>query len=121
MFLGRGTRIKGGVVIHGPTVVRPFTIIDNRAHIDRCIIWRNAYIGEDVELRGAIIGTKCSLKRRAVVFEGPPGDDLSQNGHSSERQSLASKEAEAGATCAKPGLGAQAKRNCLGDSASRDW
>lgn len=70
IFLGRGTRIKSGVVIHGPTVVRPFSIIDDRAHIDRSIIWRNAYIGEDVELRGAIIGKRCNLRPHAVVWEG---------------------------------------------------
>lgn len=70
VFLGAGVRVKGGVVINGPSVVHPFSIVDERAHIDRSIIWRNAYIGEGVELRGAIIGARCSLNRRAVVFEG---------------------------------------------------
>jgi mannose-1-phosphate guanylyltransferase/phosphomannomutase len=70
IYLGTGVRIKGGVVVHGPSVIRPFTIVDNRAHIDRSIIWRNAYIGEGTELRGAIIGRRCSLKSQSVVFEG---------------------------------------------------
>ena len=70
IYLGAGVRIKGGVVIHGPTAIRPFTIVDNRAHIDRSIIWRNVYIGEGVELRGAIIGRRCSVKSQAVIFEG---------------------------------------------------
>ncbi len=70
IFLGSGVRIKSGVVIHGPAAVLPFTIVDERAHIDRSIIWRNAYIGEGVELRGAIIGSRCGLNRRVVVFEG---------------------------------------------------
>jgi mannose-1-phosphate guanylyltransferase/phosphomannomutase len=70
VYLGTGVRIKGGVVINGPAAVDRFTIVDDRAHIDRSYIWRNAYIGEGVELRGAIIGARCSLNTRAVVFEG---------------------------------------------------
>jgi mannose-1-phosphate guanylyltransferase/phosphomannomutase len=70
MFLGDEVKIKGGVVIHGPTVIRDYTVVDDRAHIDRSIIWRNTYIGEGVEVRGAIIGRQCSVKSRAVLFEG---------------------------------------------------
>jgi mannose-1-phosphate guanylyltransferase/phosphomannomutase len=119
IFLGRGTRIKGGVVMHGPTVVRPFTIIDNRAHIDRSIIWRNAYIGEDVELRGAIIGRKCSLKSRAVVFEGAVlGDECTVGERAVIHPNVKvwpSKEVEAGATLRTSLVwGAQAKRNLFG-------
>lgn len=70
VFLGYGVKIKGGVVIHGPATIRDYTVVDNRAHIDRSIIWRNSYIGEGVEIRGAIIGRQCSLKSKTVVFEG---------------------------------------------------
>lgn len=70
IFLGRGVRVKSGAAIQGPTVIRPFTIVEQRARVDTSIIWRNAYIGEDVEVRSAIVGRKCSLKSRAVVFEG---------------------------------------------------
>lgn len=70
IFLGNGVRIKSGAVVHGPAAIHPFTIIDERAHVDRSIIWRNAYIGEGVELRGVVIGARCSLNTRAVVFEG---------------------------------------------------
>jgi mannose-1-phosphate guanylyltransferase/phosphomannomutase len=76
IYLGDGVEIKGGVVVHGPSVVRDFTIVDNRAHIDRSIVWRNSYIGEGTELRGAIVGRQCSLKSKAVTFEGAViGDD----------------------------------------------
>jgi len=70
IYLGPGVKIKGGVIVHGPSVVRNYTVVDANAHIERSIVWRNCYIGEGVELRGAIIGRQCSLKSKAVVFEG---------------------------------------------------
>ena len=77
IYLGEEVKIKGGVVIHGPTVIRDYTILDNRVRIDRSVIWRNCYIGEGVELHGGVIGQQCSLKSRAVVFEGAViGDNI---------------------------------------------
>jgi mannose-1-phosphate guanylyltransferase/phosphomannomutase len=70
IYLGEEVQIKGGVIIHGPTVVRDYTIVDNRVHIDRSIIWRNSYIGEGAEIRGAIVGRQCTIKNKAVLFEG---------------------------------------------------
>ncbi|MGD8792831.1 MAG: mannose-1-phosphate guanyltransferase, partial [Anaerolineae bacterium] len=70
IYLGNEVKIKGGVIIHGPTVIRDYTIVDNRAHIDRSIVWRNSYIGEGAEIRGAIVGRQCTIKSRAVLFEG---------------------------------------------------
>jgi mannose-1-phosphate guanylyltransferase/phosphomannomutase len=70
IFLGHGVKIKGGVVVHGPTVIRDYNIIDTRATIDRSIIWRNSYIGEQAELRGAIVTRQSNIKSRAVLFEG---------------------------------------------------
>jgi mannose-1-phosphate guanylyltransferase/phosphomannomutase len=70
IFLGEEVKIKGGVIIHGPSVIRDYTIVDNRVHIDRSIIWRNCYIGEGAEIRGAIVGRRCTIKSRAVLFEG---------------------------------------------------
>src|SRR5581483_2280703 len=70
IYVGRGARIKSGAVIHGPSVIRAHTTIDSRAHIDRSIIWQNGYIGQGVELRGAIVATRTSIGERAVVFEG---------------------------------------------------
>lgn len=70
IYLGYGVKVKGGVVMHGPTAIRDYSVVDNRAHIDRSIVWRNSYIGEGVELRGAVVGRQCSLKSKTVVFEG---------------------------------------------------
>lgn len=70
IFLGQEVKIKGGVVIHGPAVIRDYTIVDNRARVNRSVIWRNCYIGEGAEVHGAVVGRQCSLKARARVFEG---------------------------------------------------
>lgn len=70
VFLGHGVKIKSGAIIHGPTAIRDYAVVDSRATIDRSIIWRNSYIGERAELRGAIVMRQCNIKSRAVLFEG---------------------------------------------------
>lgn len=70
IYLGHGAKVKSGAIIYGPSVIRDYTIIDSRATIDRSIIWRNSYIGERAELRGAIVLRQCNIKSRAVLFEG---------------------------------------------------
>ncbi len=102
IYLGEGVQIKGGVLVQGPSVIRDYTVVDNRAHVDRTIVWRNSYIGEGVELRGAIIGRQCRIKSRAVVFEGAVVGDVSAVGERAiihpEVRIWPSKEVEAGAT-----------------------
>lgn len=119
VFLGSGVQIKGGVVIHGPTVVRPFTIIDSRVHIDRSIVWRNSYIGEGAELRGAVIGERCNLKSKSVVFEGAVVGDECTVGEGAvihpDVKIWPNKEVEAGATVKSSLIwGAQARRSLFG-------
>jgi len=70
VYLGHGAKIKGGVIIHGPSAIRDYAIVDERATIDRSLIWRNSYIGERAELRGTIVMRQCNIKSRAVLFEG---------------------------------------------------
>ncbi|RME43964.1 MAG: NDP-sugar synthase, partial [Chloroflexi bacterium] len=70
LFLGEDVKIKGGVIIRGPAVIRNSTVVDNWAHLDRSIVWRNAYIGEGAEIRGAIICRQVNIKSKAVLFEG---------------------------------------------------
>jgi mannose-1-phosphate guanylyltransferase/phosphomannomutase len=70
LYLGNEVKIKGGVVIHGPAVIRDYTIVDNRVQIERSIVWRNCYIGESAEVRGAVISRQCNIKAKSVLFEG---------------------------------------------------
>ncbi len=102
IFLGRGVKIKGGAIIHGPTVVRDYTVVDSHAHVDRSIIWNNCYLGEGDDLLGGLTGRQCSLKRKAVVFEGSVIGDSSVIGEGAiihpNVKIWPEKEIEAGAT-----------------------
>ncbi|HEX6798156.1 MAG TPA: mannose-1-phosphate guanyltransferase [Ktedonobacterales bacterium] len=70
VWLGHEARVKDNVMIHGPSVVGPYTIVDDRAQIDRSVVWSNSYIGERAELRGALVGGSTHIKSKAVMFEG---------------------------------------------------
>ena len=70
VFLGKGVKIKDNVVVQGPSIIGDYTVLDSRSHVDRSIIWRNSYVGERVEIRGAVICRQCRLKSNAAVFEG---------------------------------------------------
>ena len=119
IYLGDGVKIKGNVVIRGPSVIRNYTIVDNRAQVDRSIVWRNSYVGEGAELRGAIVCRQCSIKSNAVIFEGAVVGD---NSTIHERAIIhpnvkiwPGKEVEAGATVKSSIIwGAQGRRVLFG-------
>jgi len=70
VFLGDNVRIKAGARVQGPTVIRDDTVVHERASISRSILWRGCYVGEDVEVNGAIISKQCVLRRGAHVHQG---------------------------------------------------
>jgi len=70
VYLGNAVQIKNGAVIRGPSVIRDYAVIDTEAQIDRSVLWRNCYIGERVQISGAVVLRQCSLKASATVFEG---------------------------------------------------
>jgi len=70
LYLGDGVRIGGGAQIVGPTVLRDAVVVDSGAYIEGSIVWRNSYVGERAELRGAIVGRQCALKSGVILEEG---------------------------------------------------
>ena len=70
IYLGNEVKIKSGVRVYGPAAIRDYTVVDNYTLVERSVIWRNNYVGESCEVRGAIIGRECSLKPKVVIFEG---------------------------------------------------
>jgi len=119
IYLGTGVKIKSGAIIHGPTVINDYSVIDRYAHIERSVVWRNCYIGESVELRGAIVGQQCSVKRKSVIFEGGVVGDASVIGEGAMIHPGVKiwprKEVEAGATVHSSVIwGAQARHVLFG-------
>ncbi len=119
IYIGHGAKIKGGVIINGPSVIRDYTIIDARAKIDRSIIWRNSYIGERAELRGAIVLRQCNIRSRAMIFEGAVIGDGVQIGAGAVVQPNVkiwpSKEVDEGATITSSIIwGSQGRRVLFG-------
>ncbi len=70
IYLGRDSKVRAGAIIHGPSLIGSYTIVDERAQVDRSIVWNNSYIGDRAELRGAIVGSSTNIKSKAVMFEG---------------------------------------------------
>ncbi len=70
VFLGDNVRIKAGAVIQGPAVIRDDTVVHERASISRSILWRGCYVGEGVEINGAIISKQCVFRSNAHVHQG---------------------------------------------------
>ena len=70
IYLGHDCKVRSGAIVHGPSVTGAYAIIDERAQVDRSIVWNNSYIGERSELRGAIVGSSTTIKSKAVMFEG---------------------------------------------------
>ena len=70
IYLAHDCKVKSAAIIHGPSTIGHYTIIDDRAQVDRSIVWNNSYVGERAELRGALVGSSTSIKSKAVMFEG---------------------------------------------------
>lgn len=70
VYLSQDCKVKSGAIIHGPSAIASYAIVDERAQIDRSIVWNNSYIGERAELRGAIVCSSTTIKSKAVMFEG---------------------------------------------------
>ena len=69
VYLGNAVKVKEGVTIQGPCVVRDYTIVDRYSRLENCVVWRNTYIGETCELLGAIVCRQCSLKSGTIAYE----------------------------------------------------
>ncbi|MGZ3715023.1 MAG: sugar phosphate nucleotidyltransferase, partial [Ktedonobacterales bacterium] len=119
VFLGHDCKIKNGVIIHGPSAVGHYTILDDYSQIDRSVVWNNSYIGERAELRGALVGSSTSVKSKAVMFEGAVIGDHSMVDESAIIQPgvriWPNKEIETGAVVSSSIIwGSQGRRSLFG-------
>lgn len=102
VYLGQDARVRSGASVVGPTAIGDYAIIDGHARVERSIVWSNSYIGEGVQLSGAIVGKQCNIRRRAVVLESAVVGDNTVIGESAIVQSgvriWPNKELETGAS-----------------------
>jgi mannose-1-phosphate guanylyltransferase/phosphomannomutase len=117
--IGREAKIKNGAVVHGPSVIGEYSVVDSRSHVVRSIVWNNSYLGERVELHGAIVGKQCHVQSKAVIFEGAViGDNTVVRDGAIIQPNVKiwpNKEIETGATVATSIIwGAQGRRVLFG-------
>ncbi len=119
IYLGEDVKIRKGVIVQGPSVIRDYAVLDNRARVHHSIVWRNCYIGEDATLHGAVVGRQCTVKSRAIIFEGAVVGDGTVIGEDAIIQAgvklWPNKEVENGATVNHSIIwGAQGRRVLFG-------
>jgi len=117
--VGREAKIKSGAVVHGPSVIGEYSVVDSRCHVVRSVIWNNSYLGERAELHGAIVGKQCHIESKAVIFEGAViGDNTVVRDGAIIQPNVKiwpNKEIETGATVATSIIwGAQGRRVLFG-------
>lgn len=67
--IGDNCRIKRGAKVGPGSVVGASTLIQPNAIIENSVVWDRCYLGIDTEVRGAILGSRVTLKRDSKVGE----------------------------------------------------
>ncbi|MGI6669437.1 MAG: sugar phosphate nucleotidyltransferase [Acetivibrionales bacterium] len=68
-IIGSGCRIRANAEIGSYSVIGDNSIVSGRCGIKRSIIWKNCFLGENVQLRGSIICGNVHIKNGAAAFE----------------------------------------------------
>ncbi len=100
--IGDNCRIEAGARIGQYTVLGANVRVRHDAQLDRTVVNDNAYLGEAVRLRGAVVGRACDLRKGARADEGVIiGDEcfIGEEAHlGAEVKVYPFKTVEAGAT-----------------------
>jgi mannose-1-phosphate guanylyltransferase / phosphomannomutase len=76
VMIGRGARISRGAEVGSFSVIGPNTLIESGASLKRSLTWRNAYIGPQTEIRGAMLCNRVRVLQGSALYEGVVvGDD----------------------------------------------
>jgi mannose-1-phosphate guanylyltransferase / phosphomannomutase len=88
VYVGEGTEINPGAILHGPAVIGDNCFVDVGVHlgeysvlgtgvrmrrdgeVERTVIHDNAYIGEGAKMRGTVVGRASDLRRGVRCEEG---------------------------------------------------
>jgi mannose-1-phosphate guanylyltransferase / phosphomannomutase len=100
--IGDNCRVEAGARIGQYTVLGANVRVRHDAQLDRAVVNDNAYLGEGVRLRGAVVGRACDLRKGARADEGVViGDEcfIGEEAHlGAEVKVYPFKTVEAGAT-----------------------
>ncbi len=100
--IGDNCRVEAGARIGQYTVLGANVRVRHDAQLDRAVVNDNAYLGEAVRLRGAVVGRACDLRKGARADEGVViGDEcfIGEDAHlGAEVKVYPFKTVEAGAT-----------------------
>lgn len=69
-YIGPFAKIEAGAIIGPHTVIGTNTLVRGRALIERTTVHPNAYVGPDVDCRGAVVGRGTELRHGARVLDG---------------------------------------------------
>ncbi len=67
--IGRNCKIKKGARIGPYTVIGDHSLVEEGAVVERSVVWDSNYIGPNVGIHSAILGSRVTVKRDSVVSE----------------------------------------------------
>ena len=67
--IGASTKIKAGARVGPHSCIGPHGFVEEGAVVERSILAESAYIGPQVQLLGAILGSRVTIKRDSIVNE----------------------------------------------------
>lgn len=67
--IGRNCKIKSGARIGPYTSIGDNSLVEEGANVERSVIWDGCYIGPNVGVHSAILGSRVTIKRDTVVRE----------------------------------------------------
>ncbi|MGZ8688085.1 MAG: sugar phosphate nucleotidyltransferase, partial [Gaiellaceae bacterium] len=68
--IGPGSKIEAGCHIGEYTVLGSNVRLQHEAHVERCVLHDNVYVGARTRMRGAVIGRSCSVRSNVRIDEG---------------------------------------------------
>lgn len=70
VYVGPFAKIEAEAVIGPYTVIGTNALVRSRAVVDHCLLHPNVFVGNDADLRGAIIGRATEVRHGARILEG---------------------------------------------------
>jgi len=67
--LGRNVKIKRGARVGPYTVLGDNTVVEEDAHVERSVLWDSVYIGPNVAVHSATVGSRAIIKKDSVIRE----------------------------------------------------